>query len=91
MVGYIAIIKQGIAVYEAESMVDSFEIFSDTIDYFHIDMESYSYKVGNRASILINGNDYAVNCRGLNIVVLDLKSGKVADSVCFDTHNRNLK
>ena len=37
-------------------------------------------------SILINGKEYAVNSRGLNIVVYDNINKCVVDSICFDTH-----
>lgn len=37
------------------------------------------------ASIVIDGQEFAVNSRGLNIVVYDLYSLQVVDSVCFDT------
>lgn len=35
---------------------------------------------------MIDGVDYAVNRRGLNIVVFDTQNFKVIDSVVFDTH-----
>lgn len=37
------------------------------------------------ASIAIDGEERSVNARGLNIVVYDLHSLQVVDSVCFDT------
>lgn len=41
--------------------------------------------MGDIASCLINGMEYAQNQRGLNIVIYDNKTKKVIDSVCFDT------
>lgn len=41
---------------------------------------------GRMASIIIDGTDYAVNSRGMNIVVYDDSTGKIVDSVCFDTY-----
>ncbi len=43
-------------------------------------------KCGNLSSIEINGVDYSVNERGLNIVVYDTDSRKIIDSVAFDTY-----
>ena len=42
--------------------------------------------VGNRASIKIDGKDYATNLRGLNFVVFDINENQLVDSVAFDTH-----
>lgn len=40
---------------------------------------------GNRSSIQINGIEYSLNARGLNIVLMDRETGNVMDSVCIDT------
>ena len=39
------------------------------------------------ASIKIDGNEYAINLRGMNFVIYDEKQHLVIDSVCFDTHS----
>lgn len=39
------------------------------------------------ASVLINDKEYAVNSRGLNIVVYDNDKQNVIDSIAFDTHS----
>ena len=47
---------------------------------------SNSFGAGStQAKIEIEGVDYAVNSRGLNIVVYDNLFNRVVDSVCFDT------
>lgn len=51
-----------------------------------IEVVSQSYHNGNLASIKVNRKEYAVNQRGLNIVVLSRNRLQVLDSVCFDTH-----
>ena len=48
-------------------------------------MRSIGYSDGNVASVVINGQEYSVNRRGLNIVVYSHYQDKVIDSVCFDT------
>lgn len=40
---------------------------------------------GNTCSIMIDGTEYALKQRGLNIVVYDNVAKKVIDQVCFDT------
>ncbi len=49
-------------------------------------IKSGGYKNGNIAYIKIDGTDYAVNTRGLNIVVYNHVIGEVVDSTVFDTH-----
>lgn len=41
----------------------------------------------SQASVTIDGKEYAVNRRGMNIVVYDKETQKVVDSVCFDTYS----
>lgn len=48
-------------------------------------VSSCGWLLGAEAEIMIDGTDYAVNKRGINIVVYDSKSGAVLDSVAFDT------
>ena len=50
------------------------------------DVQSIGYQEGNAASILINGKEYSLKSRGLNIVVYSHYQDKVIDSVNFDTH-----
>jgi hypothetical protein len=49
-------------------------------------ISSAPWHKGNKAEIVINGTDYAVNKRGLNIVVYDVQEKKLIDSVAFDWH-----
>lgn len=53
-------------------------------------LKSQPYKSGNSASIQINESEYAVNIRGINIVVYDLKNDRLVDSVAFDMHHRDM-
>lgn len=48
---------------------------------------SSGYYTGSECSIKVNGNEYAINGRGINIVVYDKSKRKVVDSVCFDTYS----
>lgn len=56
------------------------------IDHVQIELVSRVYQNGNEAKIRWDGTDYAVNQRGINIVVISKETEKVEDSVCFDMH-----
>ncbi len=47
---------------------------------------SAGFDVGNRVSIRIDGEEYAADYRGLNVVVYDHKTGTVLDSLSIDTN-----
>lgn len=50
----------------------------------HIAITSSGRNTGATASIIVNGTEYACNSPGLNIVVIDKKTGMVIDSVVFN-------
>ena len=81
---YLFISHNGRVIFEElrkERLVKSFDT-----DRFHIFATSSSLVCGNLSEIIINGKNYSMNSRGLNIVTIDNLSGTVIDSVCFDTH-----
>ena len=83
-VSYGAIIEQGTVKYEATS--DRRINYSTQLENIYINLTSSGWFTAPKASITINGEEYAVNKRGLNLVVYDNESGLVIDSVCFDTY-----
>lgn len=58
----------------------------DVSDQMHIAITSSGLNTGARASIVVNGAEYACDNVGLNIVVIDKKTGMVIDSVVFDAN-----
>lgn len=60
--------------------------WSGEIDGKKIIIDSAPFKQGDVANIIIDDYNYSLNKRGLNIVVLEKKSGKVIDTVNFDTY-----
>lgn len=60
-------------------------------DKFDLDVASRAWKQGNKASVVINGKDYAVNLRGLNIVVYDVEKNQLVDSIGYDAHTENTR
>jgi len=60
---------------------------TDLLDGTSLVVSSEPWRKGDKAEIIINGADYAVNGRGLNIVVYDVQKKKLIDSVAFDWHD----
>lgn len=56
-----------------------------------IDVSSNAWRKNNCAKIIINGIDYAINMRGLNLVVVDKTTGQVWDSIGYDAHTEITK
>lgn len=85
---YIGVILQGRTVFqefhENEVRTDySFDALDGTLS---IQATSQAWKQGNRGDIFINGRNYAVNIRGVNIVVYDTEGREVLDSIGLDSH-----
>lgn len=60
------------------------------INGLNLSISSESWRNGNRASILVDGLDYACNRRGLNIVVYDIENNMPIDSICYDSHDKKI-
>ena len=54
--------------------------------YYLLYSSSGGYDSGSGCSIKIDQEEYAKNRRGLNIVVYNLLTQTVIDSICFDTY-----
>ena len=55
-----------------------------------VSIYSAALKHGNKSVMEVNGRDYSMNLRGFNIVVYDMKNSKLIDSVCFDSHAKDI-
>ena len=84
---YVAVIDEGKVLYERLS--DQKIETSMKVAGYDISVVSAALNVGNVAQIVVNGNDYAVNKRGFNIVAIDKADGRVCDSACIDMHLKN--
>ena len=89
--GFVVIFSGNQMVYEKladinKSVNISIEIKENKYDVFSSPLNS-----SNATSILVNNEEYAMNTRGLNIVVFDNVENRVIDSVSFDTHSINRK
>jgi len=86
-IGYAAVIAGGEVIFERIGTDISDIITHDvTIEDVSMSLVSAGFEALNLASIQINGTEYALNNRGLNIVTFDTNTGRVIDSVSFDTH-----
>lgn len=88
---YLALIDSGKVI--SEHISDMYEPIesSSYINNIKIKIISQSYKRGNKAMISFDGIEYAVNARGINIVVYDKEKKEVIDSLAFDTHTKEAK
>lgn len=86
---YAAIIHKNKVIFErldAKKAVHYETKISDN----EIAIMSAALKHGNRSMIEVDGRDYSMNLRGLNIVVYDMENKKFIDSVCFDSHVKDI-
>lgn len=86
---YIAIIRNGTVLTEnLGNENEEIQISLKLNKEINLNIISSPFKNKNRAVIDINGTDYSVNQRGLNIVVFDETSMSFIDSAAFDTHEK---
>lgn len=83
-IGYVYINDQGDVKIDKRSEKDKSIFARGNVSNLKVELASKSFRDGCEAKIFINGIDFAVNWRGINIVVFDMKNMKLVDSVCFD-------
>ena len=54
-------------------------------------IESAGRSIGSWSSIRINGTEYSMAQQGINIVIYDNMSGRVIDTVSYETHSGEMK
>lgn len=80
---YIAVLD-GLSLIHEELGKDALN-YDNTLNELSLHVESANYYAGSLSVIQIQGADYSVNGRGLNIVVYSKSAGRVIDCVSFDT------
>ena len=81
---YMAVVDRGEVVFEScsnRTIKNDYKINDTTT----AKMVSSGFFCGSTCSIKINTKEYALNSRGLNIVVYDRETNQVIDTVVFDT------
>lgn len=87
--GYVSIIYQNKVFFEKKE-IDKEVYWSDIIEEVQFYTSSRPYSKGNKSELIINKIDYSPNCRGFNIVIFDMITKKVIDSVAFDTQREDI-
>lgn len=85
---YIGVVDRGTLLLEEKTPAESTEACQASgklADGSSFTIYSAGYLAGNQACIIINGVNYSISKRGINIVVYDNQTHKVIDSVVFDT------
>lgn len=81
---YIGVIDRGTVLFDSHNEKESLPMeFVSDINGIHLSVKSESTSKGN-AEIIIDGEDYSLNLRGINIVVFDFETKKVVDSSTYD-------
>ncbi len=83
--GFVSVIDSGNNIFE-EIKENSSVHYSGYVEGLHIFVDSAPFKSGNISKIIINGDDFSLNRRGLNFVIFDKSQNRVVDTVNFDTH-----
>lgn len=85
---YIGIIDRGETIldYRAPEKEDTI-VHMGTLDGHELEIRSSSWRRENICSILIDKIEYAVNMRGVNLVVYNYTTGQVCASVAYDSHD----
>lgn len=87
--GYVFVMDHGDILLERVSGMHGFVHDCLDISGLELRMVGKSHQAGNRAGIVFEGYDYAVNWRGMNIVVMDVEKRKLVDSISFDFFPKN--
>ncbi len=85
--GYIAVIQSGKVIFEDMADVNKSVRFKESIGKKEYDILSSPLNSACISSILVDGTEYSLNMRGINIVAIN-NEGIVRDSVNFDTHDK---
>ena len=85
---YVAIIDRGEVLCDRLSLYDETILITEKIeDKIDINVMSSVFQKENTAVLMINGIDYSINRRGLNIAIYNFAEGRLEDRVSFDTHD----
>ena len=86
---YVGVVNRGATVaqvyHEREERSDY--VYESLDGAFRIEATSQAFRQGDCGEIRINGTGYAVNLRGVNIVVYDAPARQLLDSIGFDSHD----
>lgn len=87
---FICVIDEGWTIYEKRGEKNAKDSFTCQLRGSTMSIQSAPFDSGNSCSIVIEGIDYAMNERGINLVVYDKYSRAIVDSVAFDTFRKEI-
>ena len=82
---YVLVSQKGNVIAEDVSQNDKI-IWKGKVGDAEIVLESAGLELGDYSSIIINGDEYSMNERGINCVVYDPNTDKVVDSINIDIY-----
>jgi hypothetical protein len=60
--------------------------YKTELNGMHIYLSSQAWKTGNKAEIIIDNENFSINKRGINMVIINKSTHELVDSVGFDGH-----
>lgn len=92
-VTYIGVIENGRIISDQRGIKAENPTHFETVleNGMTVNIYSESFRKGNRCVIKVNGKEYAKQVRGINIVVYNIKSQNVVDSVAYDSHDELIR
>ena len=85
---YIGISAKGNIVCDAVSKKrEDRVVYDGQFAEVNISVSSEAWRKGNSCKIAVDNEDFAVNKRGINLVVYDIENHRLVDSVCYDAHD----
>lgn len=82
---FLGIYSDEISLYE--DMSNQYIKASGNLDSFEYSLASGGFFCGDTSSIKINGTEYSMNYRGLNMAVFDSDTGELLDVSCIDFYD----
>ena len=84
---YIGVINKGEIVCDALSENSEEPVnYACSIQNTNLLVSSMAWRKGNICRIVLNDKDYAINKRGINLVVYDTYNNRLIDSIVYDAH-----
>ena len=97
----LAVVEDGEVVWQERDEASSYGNTTDPdayLEYTGFTMDGSAYTLrsggalsGSLSSCIINGTDYSLNSRGINITIYDNETGEVTESVVFDTYDSSCR
>ena len=84
--GYGAVIDAGQVIFESELQQNNTVQWRGNLFGHRIGLLSSPYPRWNISALLVDNEDYSPNKRGFNLIAIDRRTGRVIDSVAYDTH-----